>query len=271
MNIIDIDPLHLGIGYLLLLLPLGLLLWLRVPILGQTLIAVLRMTVQLLFVGFYLQFIFELNNHWLTGAWVLIMVGVADFSIIRGCRLRFRRVWLPVFVALVLGTVVPLLYFVLLILGGEKAIHAQYLIPISGLILGNCLRADIIGLRTFYTNLKTSEKNFELTLAQGASLYEAARPYIREACEAAMAPNLAMISTVGLVSLPGVMTGVILGGGNPMVAIKYQIAIMIAIFSGTVITVFSALHLSMRNNFLAGGNLDPGVFSLQPGGKSMKL
>jgi putative ABC transport system permease protein len=261
MNIIDIDPFHLGAGYLLLLLPLGLLLWLRVPILSQTLIAVLRMTVQLLFVGFYLQFIFELNNHWLTAAWVLIMMTVADFSIIRGCLLKVRRVVVPVFVALVLGTLIPLVYFVFLLLGGEKALHAQYLIPISGLILGNCLRADIIGLRTFYTNLKKYEKNFEFTLAQGASLYEALRPFMREACEAALAPTIATISTVGLVSLPGVMTGVILGGGDPMVAIKYQIAIMIAIFSGTAITVISALHFSVRHNFLAGGNLDPGIFA----------
>lgn len=138
--------------------------------------------------------------------------------------------------------------------------HAQYLIPISGLILGNCLRADIIGLRTFYTNLKKYQKNFEYTLAQGASLHEGLRPYMREACEAALAPSIATISTVGLVSLPGVMTGVILGGGDPMVAIKYQIAIMIAIFSGTAITVICALHLSMRNNFLEGAILIPGCF-----------
>lgn len=120
MNIIDIDPFHLAAGYLLLLLPLGLLLWLRVPILGRTLIAVVRMTLQLLFVGFYLQFIFDLDNHWLTGAWVLIMVGVADLSIVRGCHLRLRRVALPVFLALMLGTVIPLVYFVALILGERR-------------------------------------------------------------------------------------------------------------------------------------------------------
>lgn len=269
MHIIDIDLLHLASGYLLLLLPLGILLWLRVPILNQTLLAMVRMTVQLAFVGFYLQFIFDLNNHWLTAAWVIVMILVADFSIIRGCQLRMRRVVGPLFLALAIGTAIPLLYFVAFLLRGENALHAQYIIPLSGLILGNCLRADIIGLRTLYTDLKKYEKNFESTLAQGASLQEALRPFIRDACEAALTPTIAATATIGLVALPGVMTGVILGGGDPMVAIKYQIAIMIAIFTGSAITVVMAIYLTVRRNFSPGGVLNRDTFAAAKVGKSV--
>jgi len=259
MTIIDISPWRLAAGYLMLAIPLGIIFWLRMPMLGQTISAVVRMTLQLLFVGFYLQFIFDLNNFWVTGAWVLIMIGVADVSIVRGCRLRMSRLGGGLFIALLAGTVVPLLIFVV-VLQGKAGLNAQYVIPICGMILGNCLRADIIGIRDFYESLQKSEKAYLLSLAQGASLKEALHPFVRDACQTALAPTVATIATIGLVSLPGMMTGVILGGGNPMTAIKYQIAIMIAIFAGTALTVILAIRLTAFNNFTARGTLDPGIF-----------
>lgn len=259
MTIIDISPWRLAAGYLMLAIPLAIILWLRIPMLGQTIGAVVRMTVQLLFVGFYLQFVFDLNNFWVTGAWVVIMIGVADVSIVRGCRLRMRRLGVGLFVALLAGTIVPMLIFVV-VLQGEAGLNAQYVIPICGMILGNCLRADIIGIRGFYESLQKSEKAYLLSLAQGASLKEALHPFVRDACQSALTPTIASIATIGLVSLPGMMTGVILGGGNPMTAIKYQIAIMIAIFAGTALTVILAIRLTAFNNFTSRGTLDPGLF-----------
>lgn len=263
MTIIDISLFRLTSSYLLLAIPLGIILWLRLPILGQTLSAVIRMTLQLLFVGFYLQFVFDLNSPWLTGAWVLIMIAVADISIVRGCKLNFRKLAGGLFIALAAGTIIPLLFFMFLILEGTAAISAQYVIPICGMILGNCLRADIIGVHTFYDTLQKKEKVYLQTLAQGASKKEALFPFIQEACQTALAPTVATISTIGLVSLPGMMTGVILGGGNPMTAIKYQITIMIAIFAGTALTIILAILLTVSNNFTTQGTLDRSLFRTQ--------
>ncbi len=100
MSIVDISFLSLALGYGLLIFPLSILLWYRIPIVGDTLWAIVRMTVQLLFVGLYLQVVFSLNNFWLNGAWLLIMIGVADTSIIRGCGLRLGRFGGPLFLAL---------------------------------------------------------------------------------------------------------------------------------------------------------------------------
>lgn len=260
MTIIDISPAQLAIAYLLLAIPLGIIVWQRIPMMGQTLIAVARMTLQLIFVGFYLQFIFDLNNPFVTGLWVLVMIGVADVSIVRGSNLRLKRLAGGLFLALLTGTLAPLLFFIFFVLQQQSASSAQYVIPICGMILGNCLRADIIGIRTFYDSLRKNEKIYQLFLAQGASLKEALSPFIRDACQAALAPTVATISTIGLVSLPGMMTGVILGGGNPMTAIKYQIAIMIAIFTGTALTVILAIYLTIANNFKANGILDRMLF-----------
>ncbi|MBN2705400.1 MAG: ABC transporter permease [Deltaproteobacteria bacterium] len=260
MNILDISLGRLAAGYLLLAFPLGIIIWLRLPMLGQTLGALARMTLQLLFVGFYLQFIFDLDNFWITGGWIAIMLAVADVSIVRGARLRLKRAAPGLFLALLLGTVIPLLVFVVLILPGAAAFKAQYLIPIGGMILGNCLRADVIGLSHFYEALDKNESVYRLALAQGAGPGEALRPFVGDACRAALIPTVATMATIGLVSLPGMMTGVILGGGNPMMAVRYQTAIMIAIFSGTALTVILAIYLTAWRNFTAFGTLDRGIF-----------
>ncbi len=260
MNIVDISFLSLAVGYGLLIFPLSILLWYRIPIVGDTLWAIVRMTVQLLFVGLYLQVVFSLNNFWLNGAWLLIMIGVADTSITRGCGLRLGRFAGPLFLALLLGTAVPLFFFVGPILARPHLLDAQYAIPIGGMILGNCLRADIIGVSNFYRSVRKSEKAFLQALAQGARFSEATRPFLRDAVQAALAPTVATMATIGLVSLPGMMTGVILGGADPMTAIKYQIAIMIAIFSGTAITVALAIWLTMKSSFTAYGVLDCQIF-----------
>lgn len=267
MNMVDISAWRLAAGYALLAVPLGLMIWLKLPMLGRTLTAVTRMTLQLLFVGFYLQVIFDLNNPWITGAWMLVMIAVADVSIIRGSNLKLSKLAGGLFLALSVGTFIPLLFFIFLVLRDPNSTNAQYLVPIFGMILGNCLRADIIGIRTFYESLLKREKTYLLKLAQGASIAEALHSFVRDACEAALAPTVATIATIGLVSLPGMMTGVILGGGDPMTAIKYQIAIMIAIFTGTALTVILAVKLTSFRNLSALGILNRDLFK-QIGGRS---
>jgi len=260
MTTVDIGLGGMLLGYGLLIVPLAIMLWLGVPLLKDTTVAVLRMTFQLLFVGFYLQLVFRLNSLWLNGLWLLIMIGVADVSILRGCRLRLSRFGLPLFYALLLGTLPPLLLMLVPILERPQVLDAQYAIPLGGMILGNCLRADIMGIHHFYEQIRRSEKPFLLSLSQGASLQEAVRPYFREACHVALAPTVATMATIGLVPLPGMMTGVILGGANPMTAIKYQILIMLAIFWGTAVTVVLAIWLTRRVSFSAYGLLDRRIF-----------
>jgi putative ABC transport system permease protein len=260
MNIQEIAPWQLALGYMLLAFPLIILLWYRIPLLGQTALAVVRMTVQLVFVGVYLHVIFDYNNTWLNIAWLLAMIGVADASILRGCGLRLTKFVLPLFAALLVGTAIPLLFFVGLILSRPNIMDAQYAIPIGGMILGNCLRADIVGIKSFYQSLCTGEKPFLHALSQGAALHEAVRPFLRDAFMAAMTPTVASMATIGLVALPGMMTGVILGGAGPVIAIKYQIAIMIAIFSGTAITLVAAIRATMTTSFTEYGILDKTVF-----------
>lgn len=259
MKTIDISVWRLTASYVLLILPLGLMLWYRIPLFRKTLVAVIRMTVQLLFVGLYLQVVFKLNNFWLNAAWLMAMVVVADVAVLRGCDLRIKPLLLPLFAAILTGTLIPTLVFLGPILQRPHLLDAQYAIPIAGMILGNCLRADIIGINNFYRKIRDDEKVYQHVLAQGATLNEATIPYLRTAFHAALSPTIATIATIGLVSLPGMMTGVILGGADPMIAIKYQIAIMTAILSGTAVTVWLAILLTRRTSFNSYGMLNMAI------------
>jgi putative ABC transport system permease protein len=260
MGAIDIGYGGLAASYLLLVLPLAAILWLRIRMVSDVIVSVARMTVQLLLVGLYLQVVFDLNSPWVTLLWLLVMILVADISVLRGCRLRIGRFAVPLFLSLGIGTALPLFFFVGGLLGRPDLLDARYMIPIAGMILGNCLRADIIGIRTFYDAINKSRRGYLQTLAAGASQKEAIYPFLREACKSALAPTTATMATIGLVALPGMMTGVILGGTPPAVAIKYQIAIMLAIFCGTAVTVIAAILLTSRSAFNAYGVLDQEIF-----------
>ncbi len=260
MGAIDISLVRMIAAYGLLIPPVAVFLWLRLPGLGRLAVAVVRMTAQLLFVGLYLQVVFRLDNPWITALWLLAMIVVADGSILRATELRILRLGAPLLLSLALGTAVPMLVFVGLLLGRPHLMEPQYAIPISGMILGNCLRADIIGLGRFFGAIRDARKPFELALTQGAQLGEAMMPYLRDAVRDALAPTIASMATIGLVALPGMMTGAMLGGTDPLVAIKYQLAIMLAILCGTAITVVSAILLTRRAGFTAYGTLDETVF-----------
>lgn len=127
--------------------------------------------------------------------------------------------------------------------------NAKYLIPISGMLLGNSLKGNIIATNTFFDYFKNREKEYFFTLSLGASRQEALKPIVRESIKRGLRPTLASIATIGLVSLPGMMTGQILGGSVPMTAIKYQIAIMIAIFSTMAISIFLVILLLKKVSF----------------------
>ncbi|MDX1637269.1 MAG: ABC transporter permease [Balneolaceae bacterium] len=253
MEIIDLSWWQLGIGFLILLLPAYILRRYRTGLNKKLGIATLRMTLQLLFVGYYLEFLFELDNPWINTAWIMVMVGVADLATID--RSELNRQWklvLPIFGATFFGIILIDLFFLELVIQLPKFLAAQYTIPITGMVLGNCLRSNVIGINDFYYSLKEQKERYQFYLACGATRHEGLFPFFRRALKRSANPTLATMATIGLVSLPGMMTGQILSGSTPMTAIKYQIMIMLAIFSGTVLSVYLGIlfsnHFVFRNN-----------------------
>jgi putative ABC transport system permease protein len=249
METINISILSMIFGYLLLFFPIIIFLYLKIKLVKETFIAVVRMTLQLLFVGFYLQFVFELNFWWLNLLWVLIMIAIANGTVVKRAHLKQKKMFIPAFPAIFIGSFLVLVYFIIFIVHPNPLFDARYVIPLSGMILGNCLRGNVIALERFYSSLKKNHKEYFTYLTLGATRREALLPYLRESLDAAISPTIATIATIGLVSLPGMMTGVILGGASPIIAIKYQIMIMLAIFSGTILSAFFGIVLSLKTAF----------------------
>jgi len=246
MEIIDLHWGQLAIGFLMMIAP-GWILWRYGTGLGRKLlVSSVRMVLQLVFVGFYLQFLFAYDNPWINLAWILVMVGVADLATIDRSELRYTwSLIVPLFGSTFLGIIVIDLFFLELVIVQLKTfLQAQYAIPITGMVLGNCLRSNVIGINAFYYGLREREDQYRFYLASGATRREALRPFIARALSKSANPTLATMATIGLVSLPGMMTGQILSGSSPIIAIKYQIMIMIAIFSGTVLSVYLGIRFT---------------------------
>lgn len=256
MTLVDIPLWRVALGYLLLIVPLTVVVWLRLALVGPILSAVARMTLQLLFVGLYLQVVFKISAWWLTSLWLIVMILAADYSVVHGAGLRLRRLAGPLFAALVVGAIPPLMYFLAAVIGLPYVLEARYAIPIFGMILGNCMRAGIMGLRSFCNQVQTQQRFMLTSLAQGASLAEALLPFVREAYVSAIYPTVERIATVGLVSLPGMMTGVVLTGASPFTAVKYQSVIMLSVVAGTSVALLVAIWLSVRVAFTPYGTFD---------------
>lgn len=261
MEIIDLGWWQLGIGFLILIIPAFILRKYKTGLNKKLWVATLRMTLQLLFVGYYLEYLFEFDNPWVNTAWILIMVAVADFATIDRSELKRKKsLVLPIFAATFFGIIVIDLFFLELVIQLPKLLAAQYTIPITGMVLGNCLRSNVIGINAFFYSIDEHKERYRFFLASGATRSEAVFPFFREALKKSANPTLASMATIGLVSLPGMMTGQILSGSSPLIAIKYQIMIMLAIFSGTVLSVYLGIKFSNHSVFNKRNMLDESIF-----------
>lgn len=251
MATLDIELSRMILLYGLCLLP-----WLLLRLIGLLLsrdigISVIRMSAQLALVGFYLKLLFDLNNPWLNGLWILMMLMVADFSILRRAGLKVRYFALSTFTAIAFSILFSTAFLVFLVIQPDIYYDARYIVPLAGMILGNCLQGNVIALERFYSVLRKNENEYATFLMLGATRQEAVLSYFRDAIKAAISPTIAGMATMGLVSLPGMMTGQILGGSEPWVAVKYQIAIMICIFTSTTLATVINLKLSLNSAFNA--------------------
>lgn len=131
----------------------------------------------------------------------------------------------------------------------EPIYNPQYLIPLGGMIIGNSMTGINLALNQMLSSIENNSTSIEGSLMLGASPKQAMDKIIQNAFDTAITPTLNSIKNMGIISLPGMMTGQILGGVSPMIAIRYQIAIMTAIMSSATVCVFIFLQLGYKNFF----------------------
>ncbi len=235
---INLGNTQLGLAALLLLVNLAISVWLRLGLARSLLVASVRMAVQLLLVGFILEAIFALQTPLPVVGIGLVMAALAGVAAVRRTKRRFPGMYWNSLLS-VLGAA-----FVVTgaALGGIINVHPwfapQYAIPLLGMVLGNLLTGVSLALDRFMEGVAREAGVIEADLALGASRWEAAHPLLVEALRTAMIPTINAMMVMGVVSLPGMMTGQMLAGASPTAAVRYQIVIMLMIAAATALACF---------------------------------
>lgn len=231
--------------YLLLLAVLAVMKKCRVNEAKLLVVASVRMTVQLTLAGWVLMALFAHPHPAFTLLYLAVMVGFAIYQVLRkvpGLNRRFQ--WIVGLSVAAPGLAV--LFFFVRVVVGESIFNPQYVIPISGMIMGNTMTGAALGLKTFCDSLAGQRSKLQALLAIGASPQKILFPFVSSALETALLPTLNSMLGMGIVSLPGMMTGQILSGTLPTTAILYQIAIMVAICAVVCLSCFGALFFGYR-------------------------
>ncbi|WCP68099.1 iron export ABC transporter permease subunit FetB [Vibrio tubiashii] len=245
-SVVDISWSVLALFFGLLVIPLLISQHYKLKIGNEIIVSVARMTLQLLMVGFYLQYLFQLNSLAINALWLLLMTLIGASAIVGKARLPREALLLPVTIALTAGLFPMLTIISVLVIQPQPLYSAQYMIPLAGMLLGNSMSGNIVALQNVFTALDERKSEYEAAISLGASPKYATLPFVQEAMRRSLAPTLATMSTTGLVTLPGMMTGQILGGASPLVAIKYQILIMVAILVMMSLSVMLSLQLTIK-------------------------
>ena len=252
------------INIFFLLIPLFFIVWglkfFRINLLKKTLISIIRMVTQLLLVGVYLEYIFKFDNKFINFIYILLMLGVASFSIIDMVKLNYKKLVLPLLGSMFISWLIVYSIYQIIILPQTNYFDARYMIPISGMFLGNVLKGQIILLNNFFSNIKEKETSYFFLLSMGATKLEALKEYYRGAILSSIKPDLANMATIGLVALPGMMTGQILAGISPFIAIKYQISVMVAIFIIRILSLIFTIFIINKICFDGFSRLRDDIF-----------
>ena len=246
METTNITVINLLFGLLLVFIP-ALILWqYKTGITKALIIAVIRMVVQLFCVGFYLNYLFEWNSIWINLLWLFVMTGVCAIDLLKRVHISIKALFFPIFVAILVSLSFIAFYFLQVVLVLDNLFESRYFIPICGILLGNILSSNVIGLNAFYSRIIREQQFYNYLLCNGATISEATRPFIREALIKSYSPTIASTAVMGLISLPGTLIGQIMGGSVPDLAIRFQIMIVVIIMSSSIISLLLSLHWSMK-------------------------
>jgi len=191
--------------------------------------ALIRMLVQLLLVGYLLSYIFDSDNAWGIGSLLVVMVIISSWIALNNIESPRKSLFKSAFGAIFISSFLVLLVITQGVLNLTPWHQAQTLIPLAGMVFANGMNSVSLCGERFFAEINRGEN------------YLTARNI---AFKASMIPNINALFAVGIVSLPGMMTGQILAGVSPFIAARYQIMVMCMIFAsaGLASAIFLILH-----------------------------
>ncbi len=238
-EIVEIGPWRLGSAYVFLLILLVMVNRQGINKEREIFISALRMTVQLIAVGYILVYIFEQKHVAVTLLVLLAMQFFAVHNIYARVKVPIKRKLRQVIIlSMITGSGITIFYFLLLVINIEPWYEPRYFIPIAGMIIGNSMTGISLGTERLIGEMISKKDQIEGALMLGATPRDATAAIVKDTFTSAIMPAINTMVGMGIVFLPGMMTGQILAGLSPLIAIEYQIAIMLSIIGSVTITVF---------------------------------
>ncbi len=244
-NVVKISIINFFIIYLLLIVVGVIMKTSKINQSKLLIIASIRMTLQLVIAGYILIYLLDNPSPILIIAYVLLMSIFAIHRILsvnKGLNKKFKLI---IAISIIASSISIITFFICVIIN-QSIFNPQYTIPISGMILGNAMTGISLGVRSFMAKIKDSQLQIEVLLNQGALPKNILLPMVNTSIETALLPTINSMLGMGIVSLPGMMTGQILAGGSPSTAIFYQITITICISTVVCLSVFLSLYLGYK-------------------------
>lgn len=249
-DIIQLNIIQLAIAYVFSVVVFVILSSRKIPQQKLLFIATIRMSIQLVLVGYLLIYLFDQQNPWYTILILLIMQAFSVHTILSKFKKKLsRELRQVVMIAFPISTVSVLLFFLFAVVGISPWYNAQYFIPLAGMIIGNALTGVSLALSQMNQQMHDQRSQVEEILILGGTPSEATKSIVDRSFSEAIVPTLNTMVGMGIVFLPGMMTGQILSGVSPLLAIRYQIAIMLGILGSVSLSVFFVLYFGIKTYF----------------------
>ncbi len=246
MKPIHLEALDLCIAAFLVLLDVAISIVLGLRLHKQVLLAAVRMVVQLLLVGFVLRIVFTLSSPAMTLAIVALMIAAAAREVAGRPAQRLHGWGNFRIGAIVVGIsgMATVLLALLTAIRPSPWYDPHYAIPLMGIVLGSVLNSASLGLDIFFGGIVKGRAEIEARLALGATCMQALAPLMRDAIRKGLIPIINQMSAAGIITLPGIMTGQILAGMDPVEAVKYQILLMFLLTGAGGLAAVGAVYLA---------------------------
>ncbi|MGV3163103.1 ABC transporter permease [Streptococcus hyovaginalis] len=252
MTNVYVDNLSLSLVFGLVLLAMAISQKEKLGISKDIVMAVIRTVIQLIFVGYVLKYVFQASNILLSLLMVLVILFNASLQANKRNPNKAGKLWQP-FWALLISTGVTL--SILILSGAIKMIPSQ-VIPISGMLASNAMTAIGLSYRSMYRLFNDTRQQVLEKLTLGATVKLASQEILKESIKTGIQPTIDSAKTVGLVSLPGMMSGLIFAGVDPVHAIRYQIMVMFMLLSATSLASVIASYAAYKTYFNERSQLD---------------
>ncbi|MDB9371872.1 ABC transporter permease [Nodularia sphaerocarpa] len=254
-DLIKLDFVDLAIAVGLMAIAIGLSAWEKLGLELNLAIATGRTILQLLVLGYVLDFIFALDNVW--GVLAILAVILTITAIVAKNRIspKIPLVLPLVWGAILISTVFTVVYANFLIIQPDRWYEPRYVIPLAGIVLGNAMNASAIAGERLVSTMNAQYVEIETHLSLGATPQQAVTQYRKEAIRAAFLPTLNQMMLMGMVAIPGITTGQLIAGIRPIDAVSYEILIIFMVAASNLLTTILVTRGLYRQFFNSAAQL----------------